>query len=107
MPTATELKELVDKCTVEWTKMNGINGCLITGPNGKSIFLPAAGSKNGTDFDRVGKSGGYSSSSLRSDVPQDHFGLYFDREYLSDHSHPFVSAGSRRKFGQTVRPVIK
>ena len=43
MPTLEQLQELLDKCQWQWTQMNGLNGQLVTGPNGKSIFLPAAG----------------------------------------------------------------
>ena len=39
MPTTAQLKELVEKCTWEF---NG-TGYKVTGPNGNSIFLPAAG----------------------------------------------------------------
>ena len=44
MPTKSEMQELVDKCTWEWTQVSGINGYKVTGSNGNSIFLPAAGS---------------------------------------------------------------
>ena len=43
MPTDAELTELRTQCTWEWTSVNGINGRKVTGPNGNSIFLPAAG----------------------------------------------------------------
>lgn len=43
IPTKDELRELMDKCTWEWTQINGTNGYKITGPNGNSIFLPASG----------------------------------------------------------------
>ena len=43
MPTQAELDELVSKCKYQWTKQNGVQGTLVTGPNGKTIFLPAAG----------------------------------------------------------------
>lgn len=43
MPTQSEIGELCNKCTCEWTTVNGIYGSIITGPNGNSIFLPAAG----------------------------------------------------------------
>lgn len=43
MPTKAEFQELIDKCTWEWTQLNGINGYRVTGTNGNSIFLPAAG----------------------------------------------------------------
>ena len=45
MPTEKELQELVDSCTWTWTTKNGIIGYQVTGPNGNSIFLPAAGAK--------------------------------------------------------------
>lgn len=47
MPTWIECRELVQKCNWEWTNIktrNGnVNGYVVTGPNGNSIFLPAAG----------------------------------------------------------------
>ena len=42
LPTKEQLVELKDKCTWTWTG----NGCKVTGPNGNSIFLPAAGLRN-------------------------------------------------------------
>lgn len=44
-PTLEQIQELVEKCVWQWTQKNGVNGCQITGPNGKSIFLPAAGAR--------------------------------------------------------------
>jgi len=43
MPTKDEMKELLDNCSWEWTQISGINGYKVIGPNGNSIFLPAAG----------------------------------------------------------------
>ena len=43
MPTYKELLELHEKCDWEWTVKNGRTGYKVTGPNGNSIFLPAAG----------------------------------------------------------------
>lgn len=43
MPTEVEFRELYYNCSVEWTTHNGRQGCKFTGPNGNSIFLPAAG----------------------------------------------------------------
>ncbi len=45
MPLPSEFEELVKNCTWEWTAVNSIEGYKITGPNGNSIFLPAAGEK--------------------------------------------------------------
>ena len=43
MPTKEEIEELVKKCTWEWGPYKGVNGQYVIGPNGNSIFLPAAG----------------------------------------------------------------
>ena len=42
MPTIEEMVEL-GNCTWIWTTQNGVSGVRITGQNGNSIFLPAAG----------------------------------------------------------------
>ncbi len=41
MPTYSEQKELIDKCTWEKITLHGRQGYYIVGPNGKSIFLPS------------------------------------------------------------------
>ena len=43
MPSSDQIKELYNNCTRKWTLQNGVNGILVTGPNGNTIFLPAAG----------------------------------------------------------------
>ena len=43
MPTKDEYGELRNNCTWTWAIQNGVYGRKVTGPNGNSIFLPAAG----------------------------------------------------------------
>ena len=43
MPTRLQLSELIAECSFQWTTLNGVKGYKATGPNGNSIFLPAAG----------------------------------------------------------------
>lgn len=43
IPTKYQADELVRECTWTWMKYNGANGFAVTGPNGKSLFMPAAG----------------------------------------------------------------
>ena len=43
LPNKKEMDELIKKCKWIWTEQNGVDGFKITGPNGNSIFLPAAG----------------------------------------------------------------
>lgn len=45
MPTKEEFEELLNKCTWKWINKNGHYGYNVMGPNGKSIFIPAAGDK--------------------------------------------------------------
>ncbi len=44
IPSLMEYMELYNYCTWEWTTRNGVEGYKLTGKNGNSIFLPAAGS---------------------------------------------------------------
>lgn len=46
MPTKEELSELRSNCQWTWTVLNGVAGYTVVGPNGNSIFLPAAGCRS-------------------------------------------------------------
>ncbi len=59
LPTEAEIRELVDKCQWEWTTIEGHSGYKVTGPNGNSIFLPAAGCRYGALLINAGKYGNY------------------------------------------------
>ena len=77
MPTTAQLQELIDKC--EWTFTD--NGYTVTGPNGASIFLPAAGYRYGSDLIGNGASGYYASGELNGkyifpDAKKQHAGNY-------------------------------
>lgn len=43
MPTITQFVEIINNCSIVSTQPNGVEGMKFTGPNGNSIFLPAAG----------------------------------------------------------------
>ena len=43
LPSKDQLDELRNNCASKWITVDGISGKKITGKNGKSIFLPAAG----------------------------------------------------------------
>ena len=64
MPTNAELTALKDRCTWTWTSLNNVNGFKVTGPSGNSIFLPAAGYKNGTSTSQLYNGCVYPSSTL-------------------------------------------
>lgn len=48
-PTESEFSELLDECKWVWSTENGVEGYHVVGPNGNSIFLPAAGSMDGEE----------------------------------------------------------
>ena len=98
MPTMDEWEELFNNCTWTWTTQNGVNGRKVTGPNGKSVFLPAAGGRNGTILDVAGSFGYYWSSSLYTDYPS---GAY----YVLFRSDDYFWYGLERFLGLSVRPV--
>ncbi len=64
IPTEDQLDELIDECTWTWTTQNGVNGRMVTGPNGNSIFLPAAGGYFAESYNEVGSWTIYWSSTL-------------------------------------------
>ena len=99
MPTMEECKELINKCTWTWTTQNGVNGKLVTGPNGKSIFLPAAGCRLGKKLYSAGSLGYYWSSSLYTDYPYYACYVHFDSYDVN-----WIDDGSRYG-GYSVRPV--
>ncbi len=99
MPNSEEIQELNNKCTWQWTTLNGVKGHKVTSKkNGNSIFLPAAGYRLGTSLHCEGSHGHYWSSSLYG-------------ECLSALTIDFDSNGffwdnwSNRCYGLTVRPV--
>ena len=66
MPTSDQQKELVEHCTWTWTTRNGVFGQLVTGPNGNTIFLPAAGRRLADSLDNAGTGGFYLSRMVLS-----------------------------------------
>ena len=99
MPRASEINELLNNCTWTWTTQNGNNGYKVTGPNGNSIFLPAAGSRDGTSSGLVGSFSFYWSSTPNESDTQSASYLYFGRGCLDRFS-------TYRYYGQSVRPVL-
>lgn len=100
MPTKEEQEELIEKCSWNWTTKNGSKGYVVTGPNGNSIFLPAAGARRGDDpVEDLNRSGYYWSSSLGVDGPGGAYDLYFlDTSSISQDY-------DNRSCGRSVRAV--
>lgn len=100
MPTDAEWTELREQCTWTWTAQNGVNGYQVASKtNGNSIFLPAAGFRDGNAAPYVaGRRGYYWSSSLLENSSDDVWIVTFNREKVDRQNN-------RRNKGLSVRPV--
>jgi hypothetical protein len=66
LPTVADFEELFSLCTKEWIEQDGVTGYKLTGPNGNSIFLPAAGSRIGSGVTNEGAEGYYLTGAINS-----------------------------------------
>ncbi len=101
MPTQAEQFELKDKCKWRWTTQNGVKGYKVVGPNGNSIFLPAAGLMDGTSLSCVGSRGCYRSSLLDTRISCLAFSMSFYSITVIWWTYNY------RYLGQSVRPVCQ
>ena len=100
MPTKAEQDELRNNCTWAWTTQNGVKGYKVVGPNGNSIFLPAAGYVYEGTLTNAGSYGYYWSSSLNTDHPVSAYDVDFNSDYVD-----WINL--TRYYGQSVRPVCQ
>ena len=100
MPTREQMVELVDHCEWEWTQFNGVDGSKVTGPNGNSIFLPAAGYRYGSSLYYAGELGDYWSSTPYESNSNNAWYLYFDSSVQNVYLN-------YRDLGRSVRPVTE
>ena len=98
MPTKKEFDELLSNCDWKWTTLNGKSGYRVTGKNGNSIFLPAAGWRYGTSLYFAGDYGYYWGSTPYGSGTQYAY-------YLDFRSGNQYWGWSNRSLGQSVRPV--
>ena len=99
MPTQSQCIELSNNCTWTWTTRNGVNGQLITGPNGNTMFLPAAGDRYQNKIGDLGTYGQFWSRTLS-----------LSNQYAADilflHSYGLTGInGNDRYLGFSVRAV--
>lgn len=105
LPTDAQMTELVQYCTTEWTTVGGVNCQKVTGPNGKFIILPAAGTYYGGKKDGTGVVGYYWAS---EPFPTGMYSYIYDgglNLYIGDDG--IGQSGFERYAGCTVRPVTK
>lgn len=106
-PTESEMEELHNKCNYTWTTQNGVSGFKVTGPNGNSIFLPAAGYYFYETIVKDGTIGRYWTSTLNNS------GTYNNAKSLNFQQNGGlgVTANNRRTYvrtyGYSVRAVTE
>ena len=98
MPTVEEFEELFNECKKEWVEQAGVAGYKLTGPNGNSIFLPAAGSRTQQTVSGQGINGLYLSGSINPADKHFALGYSFDRNSDRRTSTPVYQA-------LAIRPV--
>ena len=99
IPTKEEMEELVNECKWTWERMNGQLGWTVTGRNGNSIFLPAAGAGSSYRIAGVGELGRYWTST-RDESNYSAFNLRF-----KDGRESIVVVDDTRFYGRPVRAV--
>lgn len=99
MPTFAEMNELVQQCDWQWTTLDGVNGYRVTSrTTGGSIFLPAAGYKEGKEVLFAGSAGRYWTATRHPYHANCAMELFFSSDY---HYAYFY----RRLRGYPIRPV--
>lgn len=98
LPTASDFEELFALCSKEWTSEDGVEGYKLTGPNGNSIFLPAAGSRTMSTVSNAGVTGVYATGSINPSDSKYAVAFRFGTQGQSRTSVPVYEALS-------VRPV--
>lgn len=101
MPTAAQMEELMKNTDNEWATTNGVNGYKFMKKSDHSvfIFLPAAGSREGTKLNGQGYNSYYWSSSLSESNPGRAYSLYFSSSSIYLHENG-------RFYGCPIRPVL-
>ena len=102
IPTKDEWIELMENCTLEWTKQDGVEGMLVKSKKytSRTIFLPAAGCYSGSVMsDEAGVTGVYWSATLRSTDAR--FGCYLTFKSTG----AAVTDDYMRFRGLSIRPV--
>jgi hypothetical protein len=100
MPTRTEFQELIENCEWAWSTRNGCKGYVVTSKqNGNTIFLPAAGSRYESQFDRDGVDGYYWTSKPYMSFKDSAYSLCFYEEGQ-------LVYWAYRFSGRSVRPVL-
>ena len=102
IPNDPDVEKMIQKCKFKVVKLNGVEGCKLTGPSGKYIFLPGGGMKVGQELmnNWVEHPVGYYWGGTRemSVGAWDAYAFYFDNTEIT-------TTASHRISGYMVRPI--
>ena len=104
MPTKAQMEELFSECELNMCSRGGINGLLVTGRNGNSIFLPAAGQRAEDEIYFKGRYCDYWTSESFSQYDVYCIKILMDRQHQI-YRNDVVDSDSRR-LGFSVRAVL-
>lgn len=99
LPTLTEQTELFTQCSWTWITYHSVNGYKVIGPNRNSIFLPAAGYRDGCYVSYQGLSGSYWPGTIKSGR--------ITYLYLDSNDAHFANGIGYPHYGLSVRPVTE
>lgn len=103
IPSDEIFAEISDVCSWENCTVNGVFGKKVIGPNGNTIFFPAAGSIYDYGFHERGNFGYYQSRTL--DISRNDNACYY---YLNRSDVVINRIGDERRYnGLSIRPVIE
>lgn len=101
LPSEAQLRELKSHCRFSWETYKGVWGYIVKGPNGNSIFFPAAGwSSSEEGIKQRNEYGSYWSGDLpSSSTPEYRYFLSFDKDGVNIES-------DYCNIKQSIRPVV-
>ena len=107
IPSRMQFRELQYYCTCTSTQRNGVNGLLVTGPNGNTMFLPAAGYRDEGSFEDVSERGCYWTRTLYTSYPSYAFDfeIYFKNDGYGEYDEPWHPDYESRIDEFTIRAV--
>ena len=116
MPTKANFEELMNSTICSWSRytINGVNGYIVTGPNGNRIFLPDAGVMRGATLDYSNVGASYQTANQSGDRSAFDWTLSWQRDYNSytlylegSSVHPPFGwdIATVRYYGRSIRPV--
>ena len=105
IPMPEDFSELISTCTWTWTTKRGVHGFSVRGPNGNSLFLPAAGLVVDSHFYDEEEFAEYTTSTVSYWYPEYSNALYLRGPYEDDDAYYHVSGYCDRYAGRTIRPI--